>query len=101
MFIKIWLMSQHQKGPVRLASGDISLKCEDEFCYLDDTISARGGTEARTVARIRNRWRKCYGAAVSASVKRLSLHVKCRLYVACVRTVMLNGSEFWAAEVRT
>ncbi len=37
---------------------DVSLECMDEFCYLGDKLSAGGGAEACSVARVRSGWKK-------------------------------------------
>ena len=83
----------NQIAPVRLDIGDKSLECVDEFCYLGDMISAGGGAEASSVARIRSGWKKYRELLPLLTSRGPSLHFKGKLYVACV---MLYGSETWA-----
>ena len=71
------------------------LECVREFRYLGDVISADGRVVASSVARVRSGW-KCFGMLRALLTKRaLSLRVKGRLYVACVRSAMLYGTETW------
>lgn len=89
----------NQIAPVRLDRldiGDMSLECVDEFCYLGDMISAGGGAEAGSVARIRSGWKKFRELLPLLTLRGPSLHFKGKLYSACVRSVMLYGSETWA-----
>lgn len=75
-----------------------SFSCVEEFCYLGDMISAGGGAEASSVARIRSGWRKFRELLPLLTTRGLSFRVKGRLYAACVRSVMLYGSETWAVK---
>ena len=64
-------------------------------CYLGDMISAGGGVEAAVNARIRSGWRKLRELLPLLTSKGTSLRLKGKLYAACVRSVMLHGSETW------
>ena len=77
----------------RLVYGDISLECVDKFCYLGDMIRAGGGVEAAVNARIRRGWRKFRELLPSLTSKGTPLRFKRKLYAACIRSVMLSGSE--------
>ena len=58
-------------------------------------ISASGGVEAAVNARIRSVWRKFRELLPPLTSKGTPLRLKGKLYVACVRSVMLYGSETW------
>ena len=68
----------------------------NQFCYLGDMISAGGGAEANTIARVRAGW-KSFSLLLAGQV--ISLKTKGRLYAACVRSVMVYGSETWPLKV--
>ena len=67
----------------------------DKFCYLGDMLSARGGAEASTITRIRSGWKKFRELLPLLTGRVFSHKTKGRLYSACVRSVMLYGSETW------
>ena len=73
-------------------AGD-SISCVEEFCYLGDMICAGGGAEASSVARVRNGWKKFRELLPLLTKRGLSLQRKGQLYAACVRSVLLYGSE--------
>ena len=79
----------------RLLYGDISLECVNKFCYLGDMISAGDSVEAAVNARIRSGWRKFRELLPRLRSRGTSLRLKGKLYAACVRSVMLYGSETW------
>ena len=73
------------------------LECVREFRYLGDVICADGRVVASSVARVRSGW-KCFGMLRALLTKRaLSLRVRGRLYVTCVRSAMLYSTETWPA----
>ena len=67
----------------------------DQFCYLGDMLSAGGGAEASTVARVRSGWKKFRELLPLLTNRTFSHKVKGRLFSACVRSAMLYGSETW------
>ena len=67
----------------------------NQFCYLGDMLSAGGGAEASTVARVRSGWKKFRELLPLLTSRTFSHKVKGRLYTACVRSAMLYGSETW------
>ena len=76
-----------------------TLECVREFSYLGEMISADGGAVSSSVARVRSGWR-CFRSLQPLLTKRgLSLRAKGRLYEACVRSVMLYGSETWPVKL--
>ena len=71
----------------------------NQFCYLTDIISAGGGAEASTVARVRSGW-KIFRILLPLIASRvITLKIKGRLYATCVRSVMVYGSETWPPKV--
>ena len=79
----------------RLVYGDISLERVDKLCYLGDMIYAGGGVDTAVSAIIINGWRKFRELLPLLTLKGTSLRLKGKLYAACVRSVMLYGSETW------
>ena len=79
--------------------GGEALECVDRFCYLGDTISARGGAEAASVARVRSAWKKFRELSGLITNKEVSLRLKGKLYSSIIRSIMLYGSECWALKV--
>ena len=67
----------------------------EKFCYLGDTIGARGGAEESVTARIQSAWNKFRELLPLLTSKSFPLLTKGRVYQACVRSVMLYGSETW------
>ena len=75
-----------------------NLEVVDKFCYLGDMLDAGGGTESSTVTRVSG-WKKFREVLPLLTTKAISLKVKGELYAACVRSVMLYGSETWPIKV--
>ena len=76
-----------------------TLECVREFCYLGDMISADGGAVSSSVARVRSGWKSFRELQPLLTKRGLSLRAKGQLYAACVRSVMLYGSETWPVKV--
>ena len=76
-----------------------NLEVVDKFCYLGDMLDAGGGAESSTVTRVRSGWKKFRELLPLLTTKAISLKVKGELYAACVRSVMLYGSETWSIKV--
>jgi len=76
----------------------VALQFVDKFCYLGDTISSTGGAEEAVIARIRLGWKKFRDLLPVLTGRGFSLQAKGRMYQACVRSVMLYGSETWAVK---
>ena len=76
-----------------------NLEVVDKFCYLGGMLDAGGGAESSTVTRARNGWKKFKELLPLLTIKAISLKVKGELYAACVRSVMLYGSETWPIKV--
>ena len=58
-------------------------------------LSANGGAEAASIARVRSGWKKFRELLPVLTNRGFSHKVKGKLYAACVRSVMLYGSETW------
>ena len=71
------------------------LEVLDKFCYLGDTIGARGGAEDSVTTRIRSAWGKFRELLPVLTGKSFPLLTKGKIYQACVRSVMLYGCETW------
>jgi hypothetical protein len=66
------------------------------FCYLGDMLSGEGGSISATVARVRCAWKKFRELGGILTRRDMSLKLKGKVYVACVRSTMIYGSETWA-----
>ena len=64
------------------------------FCYLGDTIEARGAS-ACVIARVRSGWSKFRELLPLLTSRALPLSTKGRVYQACVRSVVMYGSDTW------
>ena len=67
----------------------------EEFCYLGDLLDREGGVERTVRMRVSAAWRKW--REISGLLVNRSVPVVCRarVYDACIRSVMLYGSEGW------
>ena len=71
----------------------------NQFFYLGDMISAGGGVEVSAIARVRSGWKSFRILLPLLASRVISLKKKERLNAACVRSVMVYGSETWLLEV--
>jgi len=70
-----------------------NLELMDKFCYLGDMLSIDRDADAAVETRIRIRWNK-FRQLVSLLInKDISFIVRGRLYISCVQSIMLHGSE--------
>jgi len=67
----------------------------DKFCYLGDMIEAGGGAEDAVRTRVRCAWNKFRELCPILTTRGASLRMKGKIYCACVRSVMVYGSETW------
>ncbi|KAK3891496.1 hypothetical protein Pcinc_004586 [Petrolisthes cinctipes] len=74
-----------------------AIEVVEKFCYLGDTIGAQGGAGASVMARVRRGWSKFRELLPLLTSRALPLLTKGR--VACVRSVMMYGSETWPVRV--
>ena len=75
-----------------------SLEVVENFCYLGDMLGSERGVERSVITRVGTAWRKFRELLSLLTSRVLSLQVRGRLYEACVRCVMLYGSETWAVK---
>ena len=75
--------------------GKSSYEAVQQFCYLGDMLSASGGAEASSVTRRRCAWKNFRELLPILSSSTISLRKKGSFYQACVRPVLLYGSETW------
>ena len=80
---------------------DAGVKFEnvDRFCYLGDMIGAGGGAELASRMRVRCAWNKFRELSPILTARGASLKLKGKIYKACVRSVMVYGSETWPMKV--
>ena len=75
--------------------GNSSYEAVQQFCYLGDMLSAGGGAEASSVTPTMCPWKKFRELLPILSSRTFSLKKKGSFYQACVRPVLLYGSETW------
>ena len=63
------------------------------FCFLEDRLNARGGSEAAITARTRIGWIKFKECEELPYGKKSALKMKERTYQSCVRPTMLCGAR--------
>ena len=71
------------------------LELLDKFCYLGDMLSVDGDADAAVEARIRIYWNKFRQLVPLLTIKDVSLIMRGRLYISCVRNNMLHESKTW------
>ncbi len=67
-----------------------------KFCYLGEMLGEEGGAELAVASRVGKAWGKFNTLAPLLCNKGVSGKVKARMYVTCVRSCLLYGSETWA-----
>ena len=71
-----------------------------EFCYLGDLLDSEGGVDKAvrvSVSAAWYKWRDIYSLLIWKSVP---LKERSRVYDACIRSVLLCGSERWPVKER-
>ena len=81
--------------------GDETLEVVPDFCYLGDSLSSGGGCELAAITRCKSAWKKFRELLPILTNRKLPLETRGRVYSSCVRSVMLYGSETWAASACT
>jgi hypothetical protein len=82
-----------------LLQQDVELERVDKFCYLGDMISAEGGAGDAVRTRVKSAWAAFRELCPILTLRGASLHMKGKLYTACVRSKMIYGSETWPLKV--
>ena len=80
-------------------SAKVSLERVRKFCYLGDMINGDGGASLASVVRVRCAWKKFMELAGNLASKDISLKLKGKVYLACVRSAMVYGCETWGMTV--
>ena len=75
---------------------DEKLDAFPELCYLGDMISAGGGCELAVVTRCKCAWGKVRQLLPLLTNGNFPLLTRGRVYVTCIRSVMLHAAETWA-----
>ena len=84
---------------VLFLGNDEKLECVDRFCYLSDMLASGGGADLYSRTRVWCAWNKCRELAPILTTRGASLKLKGKIYKACVRSVLIYGSETWAVKV--
>lgn len=74
----------------------VHLEKVGKFCYLGDMLNGDGGANSASVSRVRCAWGKFRELSGILTRKEVSLKLKGKVYVTCVRSAMVYGSETWA-----
>ena len=80
---------------LELGSGEV-FEGVRKFCYLGDMINGEGGSDSASIMRVRSGWAKFRELSGVLKGKWVNLKLKGKVYAACVRSVMIYGSETWA-----
>jgi hypothetical protein len=63
--------------------------------YLGDMLDAEGGAELAVATRVRCAWKKFREMSPFSTSKGVSVKMKGKVYLSCVRSCMIYGSETW------
>ena len=74
-------------------------ECVSKFCFLGGTLGSGGGAAEAARARVRCARAKFKEHSHISTVRGASYRVKGRIYSACVQSVLIYGTEFWAMNV--
>ncbi|XP_057306088.1 uncharacterized protein LOC130644476 isoform X2 [Hydractinia symbiolongicarpus] len=89
---------ENEVFPASMMYNSGSLEIVENFCYLVDMLGSEGGVGRSVTCRIGSAWKKFRELLPLLTSRVLSIEVKGRLYEACIRSVMLYGSETWAVK---
>ena len=78
---------------------DVQLEVLESFCYLGDVTGESGGSFDATTARICTAWKSFHCLLPVLTNKGISLQKRGYVYNACIRSVILYGSENGALNV--
>jgi len=87
---------QSSQGWKKIDAGNVTFKSVDDFSYLGDMIGVRSGAKVTSI--MNQVWlEEVQGITVLSLIimKGLFLRTKGSLFAACVRSMMLHGSEMW------
>jgi len=98
--IKFWPITDGLNTDLHLDIGiGVSLEKVDKFCYLGDMLDADGGCDSAVTARVKSAWKKFCEYLPILTGKGFSLKLKGKVYVTCVRSYLVYGSETWPMKV--
>ena len=66
-----------------------------DFCYLGDTLAQAGGCSDAVTARMRSAWKAFHDHLPIITNRGIALVYRGNVFTACVRRVLLYGSETW------
>jgi len=72
-----------------------SFEAVEKFCYLGDMLSAGGGADTAITTRTSCGWKKFWELAPILTNRKVKLEVKRKLYLGCVRPIIMYASETW------
>ena len=75
------------------------MECVEEFCYLGDMLGSSGGPGEASRMRVKCAWKKFRELSPILTTRGTSLTLKGKIYSACMRSVMIYGSETWTMKV--
>ena len=84
-----------------LAIEDEEVGLVDHFCYLGDMLSCEGGAERAVTVRTAAAWKKWREISSLLTNRHVPLKSRGAAYSACIRSVLLYGSETWAMTKKT
>ena len=88
-------------GHCAIRPSDTVIERVETFCYLGDMLSSDGGCEHAVISRMNKAWNKFRELKPVLCAKGISLKVKGRVYITCVRSCMIYGGETWAVSAET
>ena len=72
-----------------------SFETVEKFCYLGDMLSSGGGADTAISTRISCGWKKFWELAPILTNKEVRYYVKKKLYLGCVRPIIMYAAETW------
>ena len=81
------------EAPLTIEHEEVGLV--DHFCYLGDMLSCEGGAERAVTIRTAAAWKKWREISSLLTNKNVPLSSRGSVYNACIRSVLLYGSETW------
>ena len=103
---QVFVCPRCSRGPVSMAEAPLAIEDEevglvDHFCYLGDMLSCEGGAERAVTVRTAAAWKKWREISSLLTNRHVPLKSRGAAYSACIRSVLLYGSETWAMTKKT
>ena len=80
--------------------GEEMLERVQEFCYLGNVFDCEGGVERAVRARVAAAWMKWRELSTLLTRDGIGVRTRGSIYSACIRPVLLYGSETWTLTER-